>query len=150
VTDVCLVESKEVAARDQVVVHNIEYFSLDPRHQASQENRVSTVVNVGERYEVGATEVEKHPKGVYPDPACNGLIPWPVDISRPDEDVWDAKSLSVVKDKFILLHLCETIRIAAGIRVVFDGARLVQKPTGALSDVRIDCERADVHEPAKC
>jgi len=54
------VETQECSARRQVVVDNVENFSINALFKPGQDNRVSAVVNVDERHRIGSTEVQEN------------------------------------------------------------------------------------------
>jgi hypothetical protein len=53
------VQTQEGSARRQVVVDDIENFSINTLLHPSQNNRISAVFDVGKRYGIGSAEVQK-------------------------------------------------------------------------------------------
>ena len=66
---VLLVLTQELAAGGKVVVDDVECLAVDAFDKAGQDDRLSTVVDVGEGYGVGTTEMKKKSKRAEPDPA---------------------------------------------------------------------------------
>src|SRR5207245_1262791 len=61
-SDQSLVETQEVPTRGEIVVYDIQYLSVDANPDASQDDRVSAVIHVGEGDHIRATEVQKDPE----------------------------------------------------------------------------------------
>src|SRR2546430_2659706 len=65
------------------------------------------------------------------------------------DHVWNSESLAVVDDDLLLLDLGKAIGVRPALRMLFDRARLVQKPPSRCAGVRVYGERTDVDKPAE-
>src|SRR5437667_5877463 len=114
------VQAQKPPAGREIIVHNIEDFPVDAPFQPGQDNGFGTVVHVGKWNCVGAAHMQEYSKRSDTHPVADSLIAGAVDITRSDNDVWDAKLLRVLDDDLILLYLGEGIGIPAQFRMVLD------------------------------
>src|SRR5690349_21244163 len=64
---VAFVEAQEPPTGREIVVHNIENLSLDSRSKTGKNNGIRTIINVGKRNTIAASEMHKHSERVDSD-----------------------------------------------------------------------------------
>src|SRR5712664_4352253 len=82
---VLFVQTQELAAGRQIVVHDIEHLAIDPLLQSRQCNRLGTVIDVRERYRVCTAQMQKDTKRTNAHPAGDGLLAGAINVSGPDD-----------------------------------------------------------------
>src|SRR5579859_3753316 len=94
--DVLLVQPQKFPAGGKFVVHDIKNLSVDTFLQSSQSNRVRTVIDVGERNRIRATDVQKDSEGVDTDSVREVRFSGTIHCSRPNDNVWNPKRRAIL------------------------------------------------------
>src|SRR6266446_8255361 len=128
----------------QIIVHDIEYLSIDTALQTCQGDSIHAIVDVSKRNEIGTTEVQKDAKAANSNASCNGQVAWTIDNSGPDSDVRYSKPLAIVDQDLLLIHLGETIGISPQLGMCLHGASFIQQTPPFLPGIRIDSKGAYV------
>src|ERR1700730_2111536 len=82
-SDVLLVPAQELPAGGQVVVDDVEHFTIDGRGQAGEHDGLRAVVHVRERYRVGAAQMEEDTERADADPTADIVFSRTVDGAGP-------------------------------------------------------------------
>jgi hypothetical protein len=138
---VLFVLTQELAACGQVIIDDVENFTLDSFYQTSQDDRLRAVFDMRERYCVRAAQMEEEPECSEPDPACDLTLACTIDAAGSDHDVGNAKVLGVGGDKLLLFELGKAVCIPTQVGVLLDWAGFVQAPR--LLPIAVNGERAD-------
>src|ERR1700733_514263 len=125
-THVLFVHFQEATTRWRVVVHYVEYLSLDAADQASQHNGFRTVIDVGKRYGVEAAEVQERPKSPDAHARRNLSVTWTINAARPYCDVRDGKFFRELANNLFLFDLRVAVRASRMLRVRLDRTGLVE------------------------
>src|SRR5690242_12089447 len=121
-----LVEPEKLPTSRQVIVDYIHHLAVDPGPDSGQDDRVRTVVDLGERHDIRAAQVQKNTESSRTNPSRDSRLSRTIDGAGPDDDIWDGMLSPILHDELVLLHLRVAIGLAATGRVAFDRARLVQ------------------------
>ncbi len=103
------VQAQEFAAAGKVVIHNIEYLAVSSVLNPGKNYRTGAVIDIRQRYRVGATQVKKNPERPDSNAAGNSLISGPVDLTWSDDCVRDAASGRILEHNLLLFHFGEAI-----------------------------------------
>src|SRR5208337_1556938 len=125
---VLLVQAQELTTGGKIIVDGVKNLAIDSSDQASQDDRLCTVVDVREGYGIGAAQMQEEAERSEADPTGDLRLASAIDTTRSDYNVWDAIVSSVFDDDLLLLDLCKAISVAAELRMLFDGAGFVQAP----------------------
>lgn len=98
-------------ARQQIVVHYIEHFPIDPLLQSGQYNGFGTVIDIRERDLIAAAKMQEDAERAQPYPSRDSPIARSIYISGPDDDVRNIELLAILGEEFILLDFCEAIGV---------------------------------------
>src|SRR5262249_6425120 len=141
------VQTQKLAARRQIIVHDVEYLAIDSILQSDECDRLCTVVNVRERDRVRAAKVQKDTKRPDPHPARDADFSGAIDGPRPDDDIWDTESVTILHDDFVLFDFREGIGVVPEFGMSFNWARLIQHPPPRFLRVGINRERTYIDKP---
>src|SRR5580693_7455524 len=111
-SDIPLVLTQELPAGRKVVVEDVEDLAVHSRSQPCQRNGLCAVIDIRERYRVGATQVEKDTERSDSHPAGDVLLAGTIHAPWPDDDVRNPESPAVLDHELILLDLGEAIGVA--------------------------------------
>src|SRR5881397_2985183 len=89
--------------------------------------------------------MQKDAKGVDPHPIANRAPAGAINITRPDDHVWDAELPAKLSDELLLFDLGKTIGFGSLLRMLIHRAGLIEQPSG-LSPIAINRKRTDADE----
>src|SRR5262249_23701800 len=123
---IAFVKTQEPSAGREVVIDHVEYFSVYALGDASQGNRVGTVVDIGQRDTVRTAKMQQHSKCVDAYPTSDCLFVGTIYGAWSHDNVGDSVLLSVFGDDFILLDLREAIGVATAFGMLLDWCTLIE------------------------
>src|SRR5262249_33044630 len=105
---------------------------------------------VSKRNAVASSQMQKNAERIQADPRMQtGPCARTVNRSRADDHGWDTLILFVIADQFILPKLAIAIGIMSADRIPLDRAGLIKNLTAGQVVVRVNRQRAYVHEPSE-
>ena len=137
---------QELFAGRKIVVHDVEYFAVDPLLQSGKGDCIHTVIDVRKRYCVRPPKMQKETKRTDPYPAGDALVAGTIDIPRSDNDVRKPEPLSILGDDFVLFDFREAIGISPELGMLFNWTRLIQHAAPTFLRVGVNREGTDVDE----
>jgi hypothetical protein len=117
---------QEVLASRQLVVDNVEDFSVNAGGEARQHDRISAVVHIGEGDAVSTPQVDKTPERADTNSRCQLWFARPEDVPRPHGYIWNLMVTAIVHYQLFLFELGIGVGLVSDPRVRFGGTVLVK------------------------